>query len=135
MTLTAITMFSLLFVFTLSSSYTANASTHHVRTHKVKKHHKAKKYVSKRKVNWARKAEQGLSARNKAARRWVSKHESGNRYFVSNGSCYGKFQLLKSSLNGDYSKRNQELTANRYVKARYGSWCAAKAHWLSHHWY
>lgn len=127
-------MFALLFMFAITNNHSANASTHHrIRTHKTVKHHK--KYVSKRKVNWARKGEQGLSARNKAARRWISSHESGNRYFISNGSCYGKFQLLKSSLHGDYSKRNQELTANRYVKARYGSWCAAKAHWQSHHWY
>lgn len=47
----------------------------------------------------------------------------------------GKYQLSSSYLHGDYSKANQEATANRYVKGRYGSWKNAKSFWEQHHWY
>lgn len=33
------------------------------------------------------------------------------------------------------SPANQERTANRYVKGRYGSWVNAKRFWLAHNWY
>ncbi|CAI2697166.1 hypothetical protein AKUA1404_14370 [Apilactobacillus kunkeei] len=86
-------------------------------------------------VNWQHVAEKHLSKKNIAARRWVSFHESSNRYHARNGVCYGKFQLDISYLHGDKSKKNQELTANRYVASRYGSWVNAKKFWQKHHWY
>ncbi|KOY75928.1 Aggregation promoting factor [Apilactobacillus kunkeei] len=86
-------------------------------------------------VNWQRVAEKNLSKKNIAARRWISFHESTNRYYARNGVCYGKFQLDISYLHGDKSKKNQELTANRYVASRYGSWVNAKKFWQRHHWY
>ena len=86
-------------------------------------------------VNWQHVAEKHLSKKNIAARRWISFHESTNRYHARNGVCYGKFQLDISYLHGDKSKKNQELTANRYVASRYGSWINAKKFWQRHHWY
>lgn len=86
-------------------------------------------------VDWQHVAEQGLSKKDIAARRWISFHESSNRYYARNGVCYGKFQLDVSYLHGDHSKKNQELTANKYVASRYGSWSNAKKFWQQHHWY
>ena len=86
-------------------------------------------------ASWQKVAESGLSKQDISARRWISFHESTNRYHARNGVCYGKFQLSISYLHGDYSKKNQELTANRYVASRYGSWTNAKSFWQAHHWY
>ncbi|HJE86228.1 MAG TPA: transglycosylase [Levilactobacillus hammesii] len=77
----------------------------------------------------------GLSKKQKAAKKWIAKRESGYNYSARNGRCYGRYQLLKSYLHGDYSPANQEKTANRYVSGRYGSWTKAKKFWQSHHWY
>ncbi|MDF7682865.1 aggregation promoting protein [Lactobacillus sp. ESL0679] len=76
-----------------------------------------------------------LSAANRSAKNWIAKRESGYSYTARNGRYYGRFQLDQSYLNGDFSKTNQEKTANRYVKNRYGSWVNAKAHWQSYGWY
>ncbi|KRL72234.1 LysM peptidoglycan-binding domain-containing protein [Ligilactobacillus saerimneri] len=69
------------------------------------------------------------------AKAWIASHESGGSYTASNGNYYGKYQLSRSYLGGDYSPANQECVADNYVASRYGSWSAAKSHWLSHGWY
>lgn len=79
-----------------------------------------------------------LSSANRSAKVWIAYiayNESTYRYTATNGQYYGHFQLTKSYLNGDYSKVNQEKTADRYVKNRYGSWVKAKPFWQAHHWY
>ena len=77
----------------------------------------------------------GLSKKQKKAKNWIAYHESRYNYTARNGRCYGRYQLLKSYLHGDYSPANQEKTANKYVKGRYGSWTKAKSFWQHHHWY
>lgn len=76
-----------------------------------------------------------LSARERAAKLWIINRESGGNYDARNGKYIGRFQLDRAYLHGNYSKANQERTAPRYVKNRYGSWVAAKRFWLTHHWY
>lgn len=70
-----------------------------------------------------------------SAKAWIANKESGGSYTASNGNYYGKYQLSKSYLNGDYSAANQEKVANSYVSSRYGSWAAAKAFWQANGWY
>lgn len=70
-----------------------------------------------------------------AAKAWIANKESGGSYTVTNGQFIGKYQLSASYLNGDYSAANQEKVADSYVASRYGSWTAAKAHWLANNWY
>lgn len=70
-----------------------------------------------------------------SAKSWIANKESGGSYTASNGNYYGKYQLTKSLLNGDYSTANQEKVANSYVSSRYGSWAAAKAFWQANGWY
>lgn len=77
----------------------------------------------------------GLSAKQKAAKKWIAFRESRYSYTARNGNCYGRYQLLKSYLHGNYSAANQEKTANKYVAGRYGSWTKAKSFWQHHHWY
>lgn len=76
-----------------------------------------------------------LSKREKAAKRWIARHESGGNYRARNGACYGKYQLNIAYLHGNLSPKNQERVADNYVYGRYGSWVNAKRFWLSHHWY
>jgi len=76
-----------------------------------------------------------LSKSEKAAKHWIAMHESGGSYTARNGVCYGRYQLNIGYLHGNYSKKNQEKTADSYVKGRYGSWVNAKKFWLAHHWY
>ncbi|MFD1231653.1 aggregation promoting factor surface protein [Levilactobacillus namurensis] len=76
-----------------------------------------------------------LSKKQAAAKAWIAKRESGGNYRARNGIYYGKYQLTISMLHGDYSKANQEKTADRYTHHRYGTWTKAKRHWLSHGWY
>nr|WP_233551641.1 peptidoglycan-binding protein [Lactobacillus sp. ESL0230] len=76
-----------------------------------------------------------LSSANRSAKVWIAYNESTYSYTAVNGQYYGRFQLTKSYLNGDYSKVNQEKTADRYVKNRYGSWEKAKQFWQAHQWY
>ncbi|MCH1922470.1 peptidase M23, partial [Shewanella sp. A3A] len=66
---------------------------------------------------------------------WIANKESGGSYTASNGNYYGKYQLSKSLLNGDYSASNQETVADEYVASRYGSWVAAKAFWEANGYY
>lgn len=70
-----------------------------------------------------------------SAKSWIANKESGGSYTASNGNYYGKYQLTKSLLNGDYSAANQEKVANSYVSSRYGSWAAAKSFWQANGWY
>lgn len=78
-----------------------------------------------------------LSSANRAAKVWIAYNESTYSYTVwnYNHTCYGRFQLNTGYLKGDYSKTNQEKTADRYVKNRYGSWSKAKAFWVQNGWY
>lgn len=76
-----------------------------------------------------------LSKSQRAAKAWIAQRESGGNYRARNGIYYGKYQLTISMLHGDYSKANQEKTADRYTHSRYGTWTKAKRHWLSHGWY
>lgn len=76
-----------------------------------------------------------LSPAERAAKIWIAERESSLSYSARNGQNYGRFQLNISYLHGNYSHVNQERTADRYVKDRYGSWAAAKRFWLAHHWY
>lgn len=76
-----------------------------------------------------------LSASERSAKLWIARRESGYNYHARNGRYYGRFQLDVSYLHGDYSVANQERTADRYVKGRYGSWTAAKRFWMAHNWY
>lgn len=77
----------------------------------------------------------GESSAEASARAWIVQRESGGDYNARNGKYIGKYQLDKSYLNGDYSLANQEKTAERYVKQRYGSWVNAQKHWQTHNWY
>ena len=77
----------------------------------------------------------GESSAEASARAWIVQRESGGDYNARNGKYIGKYQLDKSYLNGDYSPANQEKTAERYVKQRYGSWVNAQKHWQKHNWY
>lgn len=75
------------------------------------------------------------SSSSSSAKAWIANKESGGSYTASNGNYYGKYQLTKSLLNGDYSAANQEKVANSYVSSRYGSWAAAKSFWQANGWY
>ena len=77
----------------------------------------------------------GENSAEASARAWIVQRESGGDYNARNGKYIGKYQLDKSYLNGDYSPANQEKTAERYVKQRYGSWVNAQKHWQTHNWY
>ena len=70
-----------------------------------------------------------------AAKAWIAARESGGNYGATNGQYIGKYQLLASYLNGDYSAANQERVADQYVASRYGSWQNAQAHWQANGWY
>lgn len=76
-----------------------------------------------------------LSKKEKRAKAWIAQKESGGNYRARNGRYYGKYQLTISMLHGDYSKANQEKTADRYAHSRYGTWTQAKHHWLGYGWF
>lgn len=76
-----------------------------------------------------------LSKKEQNAKAWIANKESGGNYRARNGRYYGKYQLTISMLKGDYSKVNQEKTADRYAHNRYGSWTRAKQHWLGYGWF
>lgn len=75
------------------------------------------------------------SSSDDAAKAWIAARESGGSYTAQNGNYYGKYQLSRAYLGGDYSAANQERVANQYVASRYGSWSAAKSFWLANCWY
>lgn len=76
-----------------------------------------------------------LSKQERAAKLWIALKESGYNYDATNGKYYGRFQLNRKWLKGNYSKENQEKVADKYVKSRYGSWVKAKKFHLAHGWY
>lgn len=76
-----------------------------------------------------------LSKKEQQAKAWIAVKESGGNYRARNGRYYGKYQLTISMLKGDYSKANQEKTADRYAHNRYGTWTKAKRHWLGYGWF
>ncbi|GAA5499051.1 hypothetical protein Lpla01_01405 [Lactiplantibacillus plajomi] len=53
-----------------------------------------------------------LSKKQRAAKKWIAYRESGYSYTARNGKCYGRYQLLRSYLHGDYrrSTRNAART-------------------------
>lgn len=69
------------------------------------------------------------------AKAWIAARESGDNYNARNGQYVGRYQLSASYLGGDYSPANQERVADQYCQQRYGSWSAAKAHWLQNGWW
>ena len=75
------------------------------------------------------------SSSEEAAKAWIANRESGGSYSATNGQYYGKYQLSKSYLNGDYSAANQEAVADQYVQSRYGSWANAQKHSQETGWY
>ena len=75
------------------------------------------------------------SSSDDAAKAWIAARESGGSYTAQNGNYYGKYQLSRAYLGGDYSAANQERVANQYVASRYGSWSAAKSFWIANGWY
>lgn len=77
----------------------------------------------------------GLSASDQAAANWIAQHESSNNYNAQNGRYYGKYQLDRSYLHGDYSPENQDRTFVQYCNNRYGGVRQAQAFWQSHGWY
>ncbi|MCF6514621.1 LysM peptidoglycan-binding domain-containing protein [Lactobacillus sp. S2-2] len=100
---------------------------------KKKKTNKPKKVTTKKKKVTKKKST--MSKANIRAKKWIAQRESGGNYRARNGIYIGKYQLGSSMLKGNYSAKNQEKTADRYVKSRYGSWVNAKKHWLKFHWY
>ncbi|CAI2690218.1 hypothetical protein [Apilactobacillus apinorum] len=114
---------------------TENTQTQTINVKKAKKH--GKKIVSSTKIkkHSSSRLHKRLSAANAAAKAFIASHESGGSYTASNGTCYGKYQLAISYYHGNFSHKNQERLADKYVKSRYGSWVAAKAFWLAHSWY
>lgn len=76
-----------------------------------------------------------ISLSDSSARDWIAARESGGSYTATNGNYYGKYQLSRSYLHGDYSAANQDRVANQYVAAQYGSWQGAVNHWKEYGWY
>lgn len=107
------------------------------RQRKILKKHAKKRYKkSKPKIKKRQKAKPGLTKAERAAKEWVSWHESRDRWnVVGSVGCYGRYQLTPAYLHGDYSHTNQSRTADRYIKNRYGSWIQAKHFWQVHNWY
>ena len=83
----------------------------------------------------AQSANAWLPPNENSAKEWIAQRESGGSYTAQNGQYYGRYQLSRSYLNGNYSSANQEKVANNYVKNRYGSWSNAKSFWQTHGWY
>lgn len=75
------------------------------------------------------------SSKQRKAKEWIANRESGGSYTARNGRYYGRYQLSKSYLHGNYSYKNQEKVANKYVKNRYRTWTSAKKHWQRYGWY
>ncbi len=76
-----------------------------------------------------------LSTSDAQAKEWIAQRESGGSYTATNGQYYGRYQLNRTYLNGNLSANNQEVTANKYVLNRYGSWKAAQQFWKVNGWY
>ncbi len=70
-----------------------------------------------------------------SAKAAIAYRESRGSYTARNGKYVGKYQIDASYLNGDYSDANQEVTADKYVENKYGSWVNALAHSNATGWY
>lgn len=70
-----------------------------------------------------------------SAKDWIAQKESGGSYTASNGAYYGRYQLSRSYLKGDYSVANQEKVVSQYVQQRYGSYVKAAQHERTYNWY
>lgn len=69
------------------------------------------------------------------AKEWIAQRESSGSYTARNGRYIGRYQLMDAYLDGDWSPENQERTADRYVRNRYGSWENAQKFWKENGWY
>ena len=69
------------------------------------------------------------------AKEWIAQRESSGSYTARNGRYIGRYQLMDAYLDGDWSPENQERTADRYVRNRYGSWENAQKFWEENGWY
>ncbi|UQS84538.1 LysM peptidoglycan-binding domain-containing protein [Apilactobacillus apisilvae] len=97
---------------------------------------KVKKESTQKQQTVAKESEEQIwNQANADAKAWISFHESTDSYTAQNGQYYGRYQLDRNYLAGDYSPDNQERVANQYVSDRYGSWVNAKAHWEANNWY
>ncbi len=65
----------------------------------------------------------------------IAQAESGGSYTAQNSKYYGKYQLDRSYLHGDYSPANQERVFRQYCQQRYGSVNGALAFRQQHGWY
>jgi hypothetical protein len=70
---------------------------------------------------------------------WICKRESSYNPKAVNKRyrCYGLYQLswgMAKKIDWDDPVANTKR-ANKYVQGRYGSWKAAKRHWVKYHWY
>lgn len=73
-----------------------------------------------------------------SAKAFIYSHESGNNPNATNASgCYGLGQdcngRVRALCGADYSC--QDVFFTNYAMGRYGSWEAAQAFWLTHHWW
>lgn len=76
-----------------------------------------------------------LSSLERKSKEFVAFRESSGSYKARNGYRYGRFQFMPSQLHYNYSKTNQERTADRYVANRYGNWYRAALHEYEDYWY
>ncbi|GAX02238.1 hypothetical protein [Secundilactobacillus silagei] len=118
------------FAFGMGTNFTSSISTQTQTTTA-----QASTRVSSSQAKQIAKINANLSKNQKAAKHWIAYHESRYSYTARNGNCYGRYQLLRGYLHGNYSPVNQEKTANKYVSGRYGTWTHAKSFWQAHHWY
>ncbi|KID42284.1 aggregation-promoting factor C-terminal-like domain-containing protein [Fructilactobacillus fructivorans] len=122
-----------------SSRMDVNAdSSRYTTVNRQKKVQKAKRAKQPVKVIKSESSVTQLSKSEGAAKNWIAYQESRGDYHAknpTNPTVYGKYQLSRAYLHGDYSKENQERTADNYVYGRYGSWKNAKKHWESNNWY
>ncbi|GLB47310.1 peptidase M23 [Philodulcilactobacillus myokoensis] len=110
----------------------SNRSRSIVRTHSQNYHAKVAQPTVN---NDSNSSSNNLDSSQSAAKAWIAFHESSDSYDAQNGEYYGKYQLDRSYLNGDYSPANQERVADQYVTSRYGSWTNAQQHWEQYNWY
>ena len=75
------------------------------------------------------------SQNSSSAAEQIAQAESGGSYTAQNDKYYGKYQLDRSYLHGDYSPANQERVFRQYCKQRYGSVNGALAFRQQHGWY
>lgn len=75
------------------------------------------------------------SSSEQSAKDFIAYRESRGSYTAQNGRYYGRYQLDRSYLKGDYSIANQEKVFAQYVQQRYGSYANAAQHERNQGWY